>query len=69
LGVLEIKEYEKYLGLPTMVGKNKSASLNFIKERVGKIPRVEGKNSISSRQGSPSKSGGPSNSYILYVML
>ena len=38
LGVLEIKEYEKYLGLPTVVGRNKSASLNFIKERVwGKI--------------------------------
>ena len=34
MGVLEIKEYEKYLGLPTVVGKNKSASLNFIKERV-----------------------------------
>ena len=38
LGVPEIKEYEKYLGLPAMVGRNRSASLNFIKERVwGKI--------------------------------
>ena len=38
LGVSEIKEYEKYLGLPTVVGRNRSASLNFIKERVwGKI--------------------------------
>ena len=38
LGVLKIKEYEKYLGLPTVVGRNRSASLNFIKERVwGKI--------------------------------
>ena len=34
LGVLEIKEYEKYLGLPAVVGKNKKASLNYIKERV-----------------------------------
>ena len=34
LGVLEIKEYEKYLGLPAVVGRNRSASLNFIKERV-----------------------------------
>ena len=34
LGVPEIKEYEKYLGLPTVVGKNKKASLNYIKERV-----------------------------------
>ena len=38
LGVLEIKEYEKYLGLPTVVGKNKRASLNYIKDRVwGKL--------------------------------
>nr|XP_023923421.1 uncharacterized protein LOC112034833 [Quercus suber] len=34
LGVLEIKEYKKYLGLPVVVGKNKKASLNYIKERV-----------------------------------
>jgi len=32
LGVLEIKEYEKYLGLPVVVGRNKRASLNFIKD-------------------------------------
>ena len=38
LGVPEIKEYEKYLGLPAMVGKNKMASFNYIKERVwGKL--------------------------------
>ena len=30
LGVLEIKEYEKYLGLPTVVGRNKKANLNYI---------------------------------------
>ena len=29
-----MREYEKYLGLPTVVGRNKKASLNFIKERV-----------------------------------
>ena len=34
LGVAEIKEYEKYLGLPAVVGKNKKASLNYVKERV-----------------------------------
>ena len=32
LGVSEVKEYEKYLGLPAVVGRNKKASLNFIKE-------------------------------------
>ena len=34
LGVPEIKEYEKYLGLPTMVGRNKKESLIYIKERI-----------------------------------
>ena len=32
LGVSEIKQYEKYLGLPAIVGKNRRASLNYIKE-------------------------------------
>ena len=31
LGVPEIKEYEKYPGLPMVVGRKKKASLNFIK--------------------------------------
>ena len=30
----EVKEYEKYLGLPAIVEKNKKASFNYIKERV-----------------------------------
>ena len=34
LGVSEVKEYKRYLGLPVVVGKNKKASLNYIKERV-----------------------------------
>ena len=34
LGVLEIKEYEKYLGLPAVVGRNKKESLIYIKERI-----------------------------------
>ena len=34
LGVPEIKEYERYLGLPVVVGKNRRASLNYIQERV-----------------------------------
>ena len=34
LGVPKIKEYEKYLGIPTIVGRNKKASLNYIKELV-----------------------------------
>ena len=34
LGVSEVREYEKYLGIPVVVRRNKKASLNFIKERV-----------------------------------
>ena len=38
LGVLEIKEYEKYLGFPTIVGRNKKPSLNYIEDKVwGKL--------------------------------
>ena len=38
LGVAKIKEYEKYLVLPSVVGRNKKASLNYIKDRVwGKL--------------------------------
>ena len=38
LGVPEIKEYKKYLGLPAVVGRNKKESLTFIKERIwGKL--------------------------------
>ena len=34
LGVQEILQYEKYLGLPSLVGKGKNSSYNYIKERV-----------------------------------
>ena len=34
LGVAEIVQYEKYLWLPSLVGKSKKASFDYIKERV-----------------------------------
>ena len=34
LGVPKIRNYEKYLGLPSLVGKRKKESFNFIKEKV-----------------------------------
>ena len=34
LGVPEVKQYERYLGLPFFVGQGKKASLIYIKERV-----------------------------------
>lgn len=44
LGVPEIKQYEKYLGLPSFIGRGKKASLMFIKEGVwAKIRGWKGK--------------------------
>ena len=34
LGVTELKQYEEYLGLPTMVGRNKRASFDQLKQKV-----------------------------------
>ena len=34
LGVLTIRQYEKYLGLPTLVGRAKRKSFAYLKERV-----------------------------------
>ena len=42
--VQEVKSYEKYLGLPSLVGRGKKASFNYIKERVWrKLQEWEGK--------------------------
>ena len=34
LGAEEIRSYEKYLDLPSLVGKNKKTNFNYIKKRV-----------------------------------
>ena len=34
LGVSELRHYEKYLGLPSPIGRHKKASFDYIKERV-----------------------------------
>ena len=34
LGIREIRHYEKYLGLPSLTGKGKRASFNYVKEKV-----------------------------------
>lgn len=36
LGVSKLKQYEDYLGLPAMVGRNKKASFEKLKQRVWK---------------------------------
>ena len=44
LGVQDILQYEKYLGLPSLVGRGKKSSFNYIKERVwSKLQGWEGK--------------------------
>ncbi|KAL0014160.1 hypothetical protein SO802_001229 [Lithocarpus litseifolius] len=44
LGVREIHHYEKYLGLPSLTGRRKKASFNYLKERVWrKLQGWEGK--------------------------
>ena len=40
LGVSKLKQYEEYLGLPAMVGRNKQASFGKIEQRVWK--RLQG---------------------------
>ena len=42
--VNEIRSYERYLGLPSLVGRGKKASFNYIKERMWrKLQGWEGK--------------------------
>ena len=44
LGVLEIHHYEKYLGLPSLMGRGKKASFDYIKDRIWrKLQGWEGK--------------------------
>ena len=40
LGVSELKQYEEYLGLPALVGRNKRASFDQLKQRIWK--RLQG---------------------------
>ena len=40
LGVNELKQYEEYLGLLAMVGRNKRASFDQLKQRIWK--RLQG---------------------------
>ena len=50
LGLQEIAQYDKYLGLPSMVGKGKKESFNYIKVRISKkIARMGREVTITSR--------------------
>ena len=53
LGLQEIAQYDKYLGLPSMVGKGKKESFNYIKVRISKkIARMGREVTITSRSWS-----------------
>ena len=70
LGVPEIKQYKKYLRLPAVVGRNKRASLSYIKDKsMGEITRVEGEIIATSRKGSALESSGPSYSDLCNGMF
>ena len=49
LGLQEIKHYEQYLGLPSLVGRRKKQSFNLIKEKILRNYKVGRKAYVSSR--------------------
>ena len=71
LGVSEIKEYEKYLGFPAMVGrKKKKGKLYLYKgEYLGETSRVEGESFVTSRKGGVIESYCASNSNLCHELF
>ena len=70
LGVPEIKEYEKYLGLLAVVGKNKKGESQLYQgEGVGKVSRLERKTPISSGERDFAQGDGTSYPYICNELL
>ena len=78
LGVTVIQQYEKYLGLLSLVGRNKrvSLTLNSKSEKNNnnnkikiKITRMGSKALISSGMGNIDQSYGPSPTYLYYGMF
>ena len=66
LGVPIIKDYEKYLGLPSFVGRQKKLALIKSRSAFGLNARVEGEVAISSRKRGGDQSCGPIDPYIFY---
>ena len=61
LGESELKQYEAYLGLPALVGRNKRARFDSLKKSVEKITRVGWKIIITSKERSPNQISHSSN--------
>lgn len=70
LGVTEIWHYEKYLELPSLVGRNKNSSFNYIKEHVWqKLQRWEEKLLFLSRARDINQGGCPSNPHLYHELF
>ena len=67
-GMTDVKEYMKYPGLPAVVGRNKKASLNYIKEQVWSKLQG-GRRSYYPRERVLTQSDGSSYSNIYYEFL
>lgn len=69
-GAQIIKQHEKYLGLPSLMGRNKRTTFNAIKEKLGKV-LAGWKEKLLSKAGKRSfnKSCGLSNSNLHYELF
>ena len=68
LGPMKDTQHNKYLGLPSIVGKSKVEIFAKIKEK-GKNYRVERKNTLNWWLRDPYQSCRPSNSNLHYELL
>ena len=68
LGLQEIEHFEKYLGLPSLVGRRKKELRLQLYQRkcMEKIARMGRETIVSSRSGGAHKSGDTSYSYLCY---
>ena len=70
MGPMQDSKHNKYLGLPSIIGKSKKEVFLEVKEKVEKkIVRMERKNVIYGRKRDPNKGGSPSYSNIYYELF
>ena len=69
LGVPEIMQYEKYLRLPSLVGKGKKWALVTLRRKYGGNFKGGKQNYSSKRKGSALKSSDSSHPYLHYGMF
>ena len=70
LGVSDIQQYEKYLGLPSLSGQKKKEGFTHIKQQVWKkISRLGSKTLITSGKRDLNQIRGPSSTHLHNDML